>query len=121
MNLQAFPAPPVLELMDVTYRRERAEIIRGVTFTVHPGEHWAMLGPNGAGKSTLLGFCGAVTHPTSGTVRVLGQQLGPTAHPPHLSQREIIGRCSDQIRAVLTPDDFWPLPRDTAREARRRA
>ena len=76
MNLQALAAPPVLELMDVTYRRERAEIIRGVTFTVRPGEHWAMLGPNGAGKSTLLGFCGAVTHPTSGTVRVLGQQLG---------------------------------------------
>jgi iron complex transport system ATP-binding protein len=76
MNLQALAAPPVLELTDVTYRRDRDEIIRGVSFTVRPGEHWAMLGPNGAGKSTLLGFCGAVTHPTSGTVRVLGQQLG---------------------------------------------
>jgi iron complex transport system ATP-binding protein len=76
MNLQALAAPPVLELTDVTYRRERSEIIRGVSFTVRAGEHWAMLGPNGAGKSTLLGFCGAVTHPTSGTVRVLGQQLG---------------------------------------------
>jgi len=76
MNLHTFAAPPVLELTDVTYRRERNEIIRGVSFTVRAGERWAMLGPNGAGKSTLLGFCGAVTHPTSGTVRVLGQQLG---------------------------------------------
>jgi iron complex transport system ATP-binding protein len=76
MNLQADVAPPVLELTDVTYRREHSEIIRGVSFTVRAGERWAMLGPNGAGKSTLLGFCGAVTHPTSGTVRVLGQQLG---------------------------------------------
>src|SRR5215469_9737157 len=76
MNLQACAAPPVLELTDVTYRREGDEIIRGVSFTVRAGEQWAMLGPNGAGKSTLLGFCGAVTHPTSGTVRVLGQQLG---------------------------------------------
>ena len=67
---------PVLELADVTFRRDGNEIIRGVSFTVRAGEHWAMLGPNGAGKSTLLGFCGAVTHPTSGTVRVLGQQLG---------------------------------------------
>jgi iron complex transport system ATP-binding protein len=67
---------PVLELTDVTFRRDGNEIIRGVSFTVRAGEHWAMLGPNGAGKSTLLGFCGAVTHPTSGTVRVLGQQLG---------------------------------------------
>jgi iron complex transport system ATP-binding protein len=67
---------PVLELTDVTYRRDTGEILHGVSFTVRRGEHWAMLGPNGAGKSTLLGFCGAVTHPTSGTVRVLGEQLG---------------------------------------------
>jgi iron complex transport system ATP-binding protein len=75
MSMQT-TASPVLELQDVTYRRDGSEIIRGVSFTVRAGEHWAMLGPNGAGKSTLLGFCGAVTHPSSGTVRVLGQQLG---------------------------------------------
>jgi iron complex transport system ATP-binding protein len=69
-------AEPVLELRDVTYRRDSTEIIRGVSLTVRTGEHWALLGPNGAGKSTLLGFCGAVTHPTSGTVHVLGEQLG---------------------------------------------
>src|SRR6201996_4003612 len=76
MDTKTFASPPVLELADVTWRRDGSEIIRGVSFTVRAGEHWAMLGPNGAGKSTLLGFCGAVTHPTSGTVRVLGEQLG---------------------------------------------
>ncbi|HEX4830378.1 MAG TPA: ATP-binding cassette domain-containing protein [Trebonia sp.] len=68
--------PAVLELDGVTYRRESKEILHGISFTVRAGEHWALLGPNGAGKSTVLGFCGAVTHPTSGTVRVLGEQLG---------------------------------------------
>jgi iron complex transport system ATP-binding protein len=82
MDLQPFaPVPaaaarPVLELRDVTFRRGTSEIIRGVSLTVLAGQHWALLGPNGAGKSTLLGFCGAVSHPTSGTVHVLGQQLG---------------------------------------------
>ena len=76
MDVQSFAAPPVLELRDVTYRRDGSEIIRGVSFTVRAGEHWAMIGPNGAGKSTLLAFCGPVTHPTSGTVSVLGEQLG---------------------------------------------
>jgi iron complex transport system ATP-binding protein len=76
MDVQTFAVPPVLELLDVTYRRPGNEIIHGVSFTVRAGEHWAMIGPNGAGKSTLLGFCGAVTHPSSGTVRVLGEQLG---------------------------------------------
>jgi iron complex transport system ATP-binding protein len=76
MDVQTFAVPPVLELLDVTYRRDGSEIIQGVSLTVRAGEHWALIGPNGAGKSTLLGFCGAVTHPTSGTVRVLGEQLG---------------------------------------------
>jgi iron complex transport system ATP-binding protein len=76
MSSPAFTAPPVLELRDVTWRRDGNEIIRGVSFTVLAGERWAMLGPNGAGKSSLLAFCGAVTHPTTGTVHVLGEQLG---------------------------------------------
>jgi iron complex transport system ATP-binding protein len=71
----AVPAP-VLELKDVSYRRDGKQILHGVSFTVREGEHWALLGPNGAGKSTVLSFCGAVTFPTSGTVRVLGEELG---------------------------------------------
>lgn len=66
----------VLELTDVTFRRNGKQIIDGISLTVQSGEHWALLGPNGAGKSTLLGFCAAVTFPTSGTVRVLGGQMG---------------------------------------------
>ena len=67
---------PVLELADVTFRRDGKQIIDGISLTVQAGEHWALLGPNGAGKSTLLGFCAAVMFPTSGTVRILGEQMG---------------------------------------------
>ncbi|WP_102140930.1 ABC transporter ATP-binding protein [Mycobacterium hubeiense] len=68
----------VLQLADVTFRRDGKQIIDGISLTVQQGEHWALLGPNGAGKSTLLGFCAAVTFPTSGTVHVLGEQMGRT-------------------------------------------
>jgi iron complex transport system ATP-binding protein len=68
----------VLEIADVTFRRDGKQIIDGISLTVNAGEHWALLGPNGAGKSTLLGFCAAVTFPTTGTVRVLGSQMGHT-------------------------------------------
>ena len=54
---------PVLELRDVTFRRNGKQIIDGISLTVQAGEHWALLGPNGAGKSTLLGFCAAMTFP----------------------------------------------------------
>lgn len=66
----------VLELSDVTFRRNGKRIIDGISLTVSEGEHWALLGPNGAGKSTLLGFCAAVLFPSSGTVRILGEQMG---------------------------------------------
>ncbi len=57
------------------------EILRGLSWTVHAGEHWALLGPNGSGKSTLLALAGAVRHPSEGTVRVLGGQLGRVDMP----------------------------------------
>jgi iron complex transport system ATP-binding protein len=66
----------VLELKDVDLVRDGKLLLAGVTWTVGEGERWALLGPNGAGKSTLLGLCGAITHPTRGTVEVLGRRLG---------------------------------------------
>ena len=66
----------VVELRSVTFRRGDRLILDKVDLTVRAGEHWALLGPNGAGKSTILGLVGAATHPTSGTVHILGQQLG---------------------------------------------
>jgi iron complex transport system ATP-binding protein len=66
----------MLELKDVDFVRDGKLLLSGVTLTVGEGERWALLGPNGAGKSTLLGLCGAITHPTRGTVEILGRRLG---------------------------------------------
>jgi iron complex transport system ATP-binding protein len=101
VHLQTSAPTPVLELRDVTYRRDGREIIRGVSFTVNQGEHWAMLGPNGAGKSTILGFCGAVTFPTAGTVHVLGSRLGRVELQ---ALRRVIGHVNPRhpLRSALT-------------------
>jgi iron complex transport system ATP-binding protein len=60
----------------VAAEERRAELLRGVDWTVEPGEHWAVLGPNGAGKTTLLNLAAAFSHPSAGTVEVLGETLG---------------------------------------------
>ncbi|WP_345718905.1 ABC transporter ATP-binding protein [Kineosporia mesophila] len=75
-NVDAQQKPAALELDAVTYRRGTKQILHGIDLSVGAGEHWALLGPNGAGKSTVLAFLGAVSFPTTGTVRVLGHQLG---------------------------------------------
>lgn len=76
IGLDVWRSPDVLDLRGVTFRRHDRDVIAGIDLNVGRGEHWAVLGPNGAGKSTVLGFCGAVSFPTTGTVHVLGHQLG---------------------------------------------
>jgi len=49
--------------------------IRNLTFRIDPGEVVGFLGLNGAGKTTTLRILGCVLLPTSGTVRLAGQDL----------------------------------------------
>jgi ABC-type branched-subunit amino acid transport system ATPase component len=45
-----------------------------------------IIGPNGAGKSTCLSVVAGARRPTSGTVEVLGQQLGRSTHPAKVAR-----------------------------------
>jgi putative ABC transport system ATP-binding protein len=52
------------------------EVLRGVSLTVRSGELLSIAGPSGSGKSTLLHVMGTLDRPSSGTVRVAGQEVG---------------------------------------------
>jgi lipoprotein-releasing system ATP-binding protein len=67
---------PVLSVQDI--RRsfmqagESLEILKGISFDIHPGEIVALVGPSGAGKSTLLQLSGLLEQPTSGKIHING-------------------------------------------------
>ncbi|NOX54064.1 MAG: ABC transporter ATP-binding protein [Planctomycetes bacterium] len=67
----------LVELEDVTkvYRSGTAEVraLDGVSLSVRAGEFVAVQGQSGSGKTTLLLIAGGLLAPTSGTVRVDGQ------------------------------------------------
>jgi ABC-type lipoprotein export system ATPase subunit len=51
------------------------EVLRGVDLTILRGEFVAVMGPSGSGKSTLLNVLGGLDRPSSGTIRVEGQEI----------------------------------------------
>ena len=68
----------VLNLKDVSVIRGDQTILGPISWTVSERERWVVLGPNGAGKSTLFSLAGALIHPSSGEVSILGSRMGAT-------------------------------------------
>jgi len=51
------------------------EVIRGVSFDIHPGDYCIFFGPSGCGKSTLLNLCSGLENPTEGKFLVRGEEI----------------------------------------------
>jgi putative ABC transport system ATP-binding protein len=69
---------PLLELEHVSrVYGEEVEVyaLRDVSLQILPGDFMSIVGPSGSGKSTMLGLLGVLDLPTSGTIRIAGQDV----------------------------------------------
>jgi branched-chain amino acid transport system ATP-binding protein len=80
-RLYATSTGNALELRGVTRMFGALAALVDITMTVEPGERRAVLGSNGAGKTTLFNCVTGDFLPTSGTVRLFGEDV--TVFPPH--------------------------------------
>jgi putative ABC transport system ATP-binding protein len=104
-------AEPVLELDEVTkiYPGESPVLaLDKASFTIHRGDLVAVVGPSGSGKSTLLHVMGTLDRPTSGTVRVVGEDVAT------MSDRDVAGLRATRIGFVF--QQFFLAEHSTALE-----
>jgi ABC-2 type transport system ATP-binding protein len=102
---------PAIETVRLTKRYGRRPVVRDLTFHVHPGEVYALVGPNGAGKTTVIRLVAGLAFPTSGTVRMLGEdpherpsvrrRLGAVVEAPAAFYPYLTGRGNLRLHARL--------------------
>jgi iron complex transport system ATP-binding protein len=68
----------LINIENISYRRDGAVLLDQVSWQVRSGEHWALLGQNGSGKTTLMKMVAGWIFPSSGHVEVLGRRYGET-------------------------------------------
>jgi phospholipid/cholesterol/gamma-HCH transport system ATP-binding protein len=67
---------PVLEVVDLVMTYPNGiTVLNGINFQVFPEETFVILGGSGCGKSTLLNVLIGILQPTSGCVRIFGQDI----------------------------------------------
>lgn len=63
---------PFLELRAISRRLGRAQLLRDVSLSIHPGEVVGVIGDNGAGKSSLVDIIAGTARPSAGEIRLHG-------------------------------------------------
>jgi lipoprotein-releasing system ATP-binding protein len=87
---------------------EPLRVLAGASLELNRGENLAIVGPSGSGKSTLLSILGTLEPPTSGHVRLLGQD------PFDLDEAALANFRSRQIGFVF--QEHYLLPQCTVLE-----
>jgi iron complex transport system ATP-binding protein len=90
----------VLDIKNVSLRRNGFYILKNISWIVKKGEHWALI--NGSGKTSLLKIITGYFYPSEGEIMVLGKKFG-RANLREL--RKSIGWVSSSLQEVLHTDD----------------
>ncbi len=71
----ALVSNPLLVVDGLTLRFSGLTALDDVSFSIEPGELFAVIGPNGAGKTSIFNVLSGVYRPAAGTVRFEGRDL----------------------------------------------
>jgi phospholipid/cholesterol/gamma-HCH transport system ATP-binding protein len=82
---------PVLSLENVSIGFDKGNVLDDVSFSVAPRETKILIGESGSGKTLLLKLAAGLIQPDSGTVQLLGHDLGRMSEKKLLEFRRQIG------------------------------
>jgi len=66
---------PIIEVDSLVRHFGKQTVLNGVSFKVHAGDTFVIMGGSGCGKSTLLRHLIGTEKPTSGSIKIFGQEI----------------------------------------------
>lgn len=70
----------ILQTSQLTKEIDGKVLVKNVDINVKKGEIYGFVGPNGAGKTTIMKMVTNLWKPTSGYIKLLGEELTPTSY-----------------------------------------
>lgn len=64
-----------VEIRALVKKYQDTMAVNNINLDIEEGEIYGILAPNGAGKSTTISLICSLLHPTSGTIKVLGEDI----------------------------------------------
>ena len=103
---------PVIEVTDLVRKFGERAVINDVSLQVHRGETMVIMGGSGCGKSTLLRHIIGSMKPTSGSVKIFGEEVTSMNEQEIISVRQRFGMLfqSGALLASLTVGENVALP-----------
>lgn len=92
----------MLEIKNLKKSFKKKEVLRGVNFSVNPGEIVCLLGNNGAGKTTLINCILKMIKPDSGIIELDGKNIFDYKNRAYFSQVGALLETSSNIYDYLT-------------------
>ncbi|MBS4197388.1 ABC transporter ATP-binding protein [Lederbergia citri] len=91
----------VVSMKNVSFRRNKQEILSGIDWEIKKDQHWAILGLNGSGKTSLLNIVTGYQFPTTGDVKVLDFQFGKSYIPDLRKEIGFVSSSLERFSEVL--------------------
>jgi phospholipid/cholesterol/gamma-HCH transport system ATP-binding protein len=105
-------AAPVIEVTDLVREFNGRRVLNGISFTVMKGDTMIIMGGSGCGKSTLLRHVIGAMRPTSGSVKLFGEEITTMTEPQLARLRRRFGMLfqSGALLQSLTVGENVALP-----------
>lgn len=88
---EVIATPSVIEVIDLITHYGKREILHKISLNIRQGEIMVIMGGSGSGKSTLLNALLGLLIPTSGTIRLLGEDLNGITDVERTKLRQKMG------------------------------